>query len=123
MLDASALLAFLNDEPGAARVPATSGDAVMSSVNWAEVVSVLTSRGFDEDTIRRNLSRLAIEVIGFDGEQAERAGFLLAATKAKGLSLGDRACLSAALSSGLTVITADRAWGALSLGVKIDLIR
>jgi PIN domain nuclease of toxin-antitoxin system len=37
--------------------------------------------------------------------------------------LGDRACLSLALITSATAVTADRAWLDLTIGVNIALIR
>jgi ribonuclease VapC len=123
MLDASALLAFLSGETGSENVPATSGQAMISAVNYAEAVSVLTRRGVPAADVCRQLSRLILDIVEFGSESAEMAGFLIEKTKSSGLSLGDRACLAEASRSKIPALTADQAWHGLDIGVPIQFIR
>jgi PIN domain nuclease of toxin-antitoxin system len=123
MLDASALLAYLLCEPGGEKVPAVEGKAAISAVNLAEAISVLTLRGVPARVIRTQLSRTTIDVIDFDSESAEAAGLLVRKTRQHGLSLGDRACLVEASRAGIPVLTADRAWKTVDVGVSIQIIR
>ena len=125
VLDASALLALLLDEPGAGRVTALLDDAAISAVNLSEVVSQYARRGIAVSEIRRMLSLFSIQVIPFDDALAFDAGLLVPKTKSAGLSLGDRACLALALQLGATALTADRSWSRISraIGVEIELIR
>lgn len=124
ILDASALLALLNQEAGSASVAsAVASGALISTVNVSEVVARLSEAGMPEDAIRRAIDDLALSIVDFDREQADRAGLLRRSTRALGLSLGDRACLALALTLGLPVMTADRTWASLSLGIRIDIIR
>jgi len=123
VLDASALLALLNGESGADDVVAHLTRALMSSVNLSEVVAVLTSHGMLGGAVHRALDGLALTVLDFDAEQAYSAGFLRLATRECGLSLGDRACLSLAAHLELPVLTADRSWAELDVGVDVHLIR
>jgi ribonuclease VapC len=123
MLDASALLAYLLREPGAENVPASDGEAAISAVNFAEVVSVLTLRGVPAAVIRKQISRTTIDIVDFDGGAAEAAGLLVEKTRKLGLSLGDRACLVAASRTGIPALTADRAWKDVDVGVQIQFIR
>jgi ribonuclease VapC len=97
VLDASALLALINQEPGFEKVAAAISTACMSSVNVAEVVSKLMDKGFSEVEIREIFEALKVLIIPFDEEQGFIAGLLRAETKSLGLSLGDRACLSLAI--------------------------
>lgn len=121
--DASALLALMNDEPGAITVRETLTEAVISAVNLAEVVSKLVDRGMPEAQILSDLGELDLSDVPFDLQQAYATGLLRAATRSRGLSLGDRACLSLAQHLGLPVLTADRAWTELDLGVEVRLAR
>lgn len=123
VLDASALLALLNAEKGADLVQGFLPQSVISTVNLAEVVMRLSAVGMPEDQIRDVLAYLGLEIMPFDEEQAFRAGFLFAHTQPLGLSLGDRACLALALTTHTTVLTADRVWKDLDIGVEIKLIR
>ena len=125
MLDASALLALLLDEPGAGRVTALLDDAAISAVNLSEVVSQYARRGIAVSEIRRMLSLFSIQVIPFDDALAFDAGLLVPKTRSAGFSIGDRACLALALQLGATALTADRSWSRISraIGVEIELIR
>lgn len=123
VLDASALLALLNAEEGAESVQQFLPDAVISTVNFAEVVSRLSAVGMPENEIREVLSILALEIVPFDEEQALHAGLLYPQTKALGLSLGDRACLALARIEGVPAITADQVWKKLEIGTRVKLIR
>ena len=121
VLDASALLALLNSEPGSEVVAALLPEAVMSSVNFSEVVAKLADERRPELEIRSYLGALGLLIVEFDTELAYWAGLLRPLTKATGLSLGDRACLALAESMNVPVVTSDRAWASLS--VKVELIR
>ncbi len=123
VLDASALLALINQEPGFEKVAVVISTACMSSVNVAEVVSKLMDKGFSEVEIREIFEALKLLIIPFDAEQGFIAGLLRADTKSLGLSLGDRACLSLAIQQRLSVLTADRVWAGLQLGLNIQMIR
>ena len=123
VVDASALLALLEDEPGAEQVQRTLGSAFISAVNLTEVIAKLTDRGVPERAQRRIRSSLDIAVLPFDEEAAWIAGRLRAATRSYGLSTGDRACLALALHRNVPALTADRAWSRLDVGIEIRVIR
>ena len=124
VLDASAVLAVLGGEPGADIVKAAIFDgATISSVNLCEVVGKLTEAGLSSDEVREVLDNLGLDVRDFDMRQALEAGILLGRTRALGLSLGDRACLSLALALGATDVTADHAWEKTWLPVKVRVVR
>lgn len=123
VLDASALLALLHDEPGAYLVESVLPEAMISSVNLAEVIGKLSAVGMPEETIRAVIGAFALEVISFDEELGHSAGLLYRATQPYGLSLGDRACLALGLQRNLPVITADRTWSSLKLKIDIQVIR
>ena len=129
VLDASALLAFVHGENGADRVRrALPRGALMSTVNWAEVVSDLAEHGEAvEQAVARVKTSVAkagtLELIAFDDIQAEQAARLRTATRALGLSLADRACLALGRLRRLPVLTTDRAWRSLHLSIKIEIIR
>ena len=123
VIDASALLALLNAEPGADIVAEALPGGVISAVNLSEVVAKLSDAGVPENAIRQVLQPLGLEVVPFDQEQAYQAGLLRAATQALGVSFGDRACLSLAKMLGIVALTADKAWAGLSVGVATKVIR
>jgi len=123
VLDASALLALVHGEPGAERVRAVLGRAVISAINLAEVVGRLSERGGAAPDIRRALDRLHLTVLPVDKDLGYAAGFLRSTTRRLGLSLGDRICLALAARLGATALTADRAWSRLGTDVRIELLR
>ena len=123
VLDASALLAFLHGERGGDLVERELEHAVISSVNWSEVVYTSLSHGVSVDGLREDLEALGLSIEPFTVEDAERAAMLRPQAQPLGLSLGDRACLALALRLGLPILTADRVWQKLELGLRIELIR
>ena len=123
VLDASALLAYLQREPGAASVRAVLGGALMSTVNWTEVVQKAAGSQSEAAELRGDLESLGLVLEPFSVSQAGIAGSLQEPTMEFGLSLGDRACLALAIEKGERILTADRIWARLRLGVGIDVIR
>jgi PIN domain nuclease of toxin-antitoxin system len=124
VLDASALLAVLNNEAGADKLtPELLSNATCSTVNLAEVQTKLVSAGGDPDEAWEDTLSPIREASPFTGEQARIAGSLVAHTRALGLSLGDRACLALGLALKAPVYTADKSWKKLKLNVRIHVIR
>jgi PIN domain nuclease of toxin-antitoxin system len=126
VLDASALLAVLHDEPGAQIFSQQSDlleNAVVSAVNVAEAHGKLVGLGIATDDAWEAVIAPANEIVVFDAQQARIAGGLRRQTRALGLSLGDRACLALGIVLKAPVYTADRAWKGLKLGVPIHVIR
>jgi PIN domain nuclease of toxin-antitoxin system len=123
VLDASALLALLNEEPGGDRVIAAIPGALLCAVNHSEVVAKLADAGMPEVAIRGALEALGLEVVPFGLQLSLRAGMLRPVTRSRGLSLGDRACLALALEAGLPVLTTERSWVDLDLGLRVEVVR
>jgi PIN domain nuclease of toxin-antitoxin system len=124
VLDASAVLAVVFQEPGHERVDEEIEDgAYILTVNLAEVVATMQQRGLSEARIRAILSTIRAQLVPFDEDLAYRAGLLRSATRAAGLSLGDRACLALAERLGLPAMTSDRVWSSLQIGIQVDVIR
>lgn len=123
VLDSSALLAFIQAEAGGEAVAGVVGEALMSSVNLAEVVTKLVERTGSLEIARTAIGMASVDVVDFDRPQAEQAGLLAKTTRSHGLSLGDRACLALAMHHGAPVLTADRIWAKLKINVEIRLIR
>jgi PIN domain nuclease of toxin-antitoxin system len=124
VLDASVLIAMLNQEPGADKItPDLLGSSVSSTVNLAEVQSKLVDRGVRADDAWKATINSVNEAVPFTVEQAKAAGSLIAETRSFGLSLGDRACLSLAIALKAPVYTTDRSWKNLKLGIRIHVIR
>ena len=123
VLDSSAVLAVYFDEPGADRVRAVLPGALLSAVNYAEAIGKCLERGETLAVTLRKLDALGVTVVAHDASLAQRAGELLPLTRRFGLSLGDRACLALAERERLPVLTSDRAWKAIAMGLDIRLIR
>jgi len=124
VLDASAMLAVLNLEPGAERLPAdVLSTAAASTVNLAEVHAKLVSRGGDPDEAWEDTISAVHEPVPFTEEHARIASGLVGETRPLGLSLGDRACLALGLALDAPVYTTDRSWKNLKVGVRIHVIR
>ena len=124
VLDASALLALLNSEPGSEKLtPQLLTGAASSTVNLAEVHSKLISKGGQPDEAWEYTLSAVGEAVPFTMEHARIAGGLVERTRPLGLSLGDRACLVLGLSLKAPVYTADRSWKRLKIGVPIHVIR
>ncbi len=123
VLDASALLALLQNEPGAKRVRDIAQESVIGAVNVCETMGKLTSAGMTIDDARTSIALVNLEVVPFDTELAYKTGALIVETRKLGLSLGDRACLALGLMLNNTVVTAEHLWTKLNLGVTVEVIR
>jgi ribonuclease VapC len=123
VLDASALIAVLWEEPGAEVVEPLLGRSVISAVNWAEVLQRYRAHGVETVGTREGVEALGIGIEGFEAEDAETVAELWQPTRAAGLSLADRACLALARRLGLAACTADRGWRKVEVGVEVVLIR
>lgn len=123
ILDASALLAYLHQEPGGAQIKPLLPNAFMSTVNWCEVVQKLRVNLIDDKAVASKLTILGLRFISFSLEHADKAGELWQVTASLGLSLGDRACLATGLCENMPVVTADQIWQKIPLPLDIRLIR
>ena len=123
VLDASAIIAVINNEPGIERVESALSDATVSSLNCAEVATWLTLHGMPPAEVTSTFDDFTFAVVPFDRTRAIAAGVLIEKTRGHGLSLADRACLALAIELDLPVMTGDRAWAGVDVGVKVQLIR
>lgn len=109
VLDASAVLAFLQGESGADRVETALPEATIGAANWSEVAQKVRARGGDWPLAAGILASYGLGVEAVGVPDAEAAADLW--RKGDGLSLGDRLCLALAGRLGVPALTADRAWG------------
>lgn len=124
VLDASALIAFINGEPGWDRVEAQLQEgARISAVNLSEVAGRLARGGRAVAEVLEDVAQLGVVVESFGTLDARLAAELIPATRPLGLSLADRACLALAVRTSDGVLTADQVWADVEVGVGIDLIR
>jgi ribonuclease VapC len=119
VLDSSAVLALLFDEPGADKVREVLPSCILSAVNYAEVLSRYERDNRDSRAIADHLSSEVQAIVPFDAALAYRAALLIGKTRPFGLSLGDRCCLALAIDRKHGILTADRIW--LKLGVPIEI--
>ena len=123
VIDASVMLAILFDEPGGKEAFGMIEGGLLSTVNLSEVLTKSMAHNATAEFSEVQVSRLGLELVSFCAADAMEAAKLRPLTRHKGLSLGDRACLALALRRGLPVLTADRHWDGLDIGVDIRLIR
>jgi ribonuclease VapC len=123
VLDSSAILAFLLNEPGAETVAPILENALLSSVNLCEVHARLMLFGISARHSWNRILNLHCKVCIFSDELARIAAELVQLTKPFGLSLGDRACLALAIERKATVYTTDKIWKKIPLGIEVEVIR
>ncbi|MBI5419505.1 MAG: type II toxin-antitoxin system VapC family toxin [Deltaproteobacteria bacterium] len=114
---------MLHEEAGGEKVEPLLAAAVISSVNWSEVVQKSIARNVWDESIRADLEALGLSILPFTREDAEGAARLWQRTRTRGLSLGDRACLALGLRLGLPVVTTDRAWRGAVPGLDVRVVR
>jgi PIN domain nuclease of toxin-antitoxin system len=123
VLDTSAVLAFVFAEKGAEAVRDHLAAARLCSVNATEIITKMVDRKWPVEDALTAFELLGVDVVPFDRTLALRAGAMRETTEKQGLSLGDRACLAFAERERLPVLTGDRIWANLDIGVEIRLIR
>ena len=121
VLDASAVLAFLRDEPGSDAVERVIASGIIGAPNWSEVVQKLHRASDRAIAVARRLLATGLEVQPLIRDDAELAASLWPAHRE--LSLADRCCLAVAARLEAPVLTADRAWAKIDVGVDIQLLR
>jgi ribonuclease VapC len=121
VLDASAVLALLQEEQGADEVEGLLDGASMSCVNLSEVIQKAEQHGVETEGFEYDLEALGIEFRDFDVSMARPTAELW--STGRGLSLGDRACLALAKGTDATAITADGRWIIDGLDVDVRVIR
>ena len=124
VLDASAVLALLREEPGGDRVASHVGRAAISAVNLQEVVKEMLREGATIEAARPVLDELGLALHPHDEAAAYAAAALYPATRQHGRGLGDRSCMALGLVLGLPVLTADREWDHVEVeGLTIEMVR
>ena len=122
-LDASALIAMIKGERGAAKVAKSIASARMCAVNYAEVVSHFAFLGMPDADIDAMLDPLPIEIVPADHSLSRIAGHLRSVTSEAGLSLCDRYCLALALRDGLPTWTCDKNWVVVAEAARVKVVQ
>lgn len=124
ILDASAILAFMSNEPGTDRVREVllAGVADVSAVNISEVAAKLVSRGMPVADAELQCRSMGMDILETNEEIAFLAAAMMPRTQPLSLSLGDRICLATAIHLEATAMTAEKAWRKIP-GVKVEVVR
>lgn len=122
VLDASAVLALLQNETGKEKVEAVLEKSAISRVNVTEVLTKLIEKGVSSAEAQESFASLDLKIVEFDENQSVKAAKLRLATKSSGLSLGDRCCIALAIQENAIAVTADKVWANLNF-CKIEVIR
>jgi len=125
VIDASAILAAILGEAGGDSVFDLLDEAIVSTVNVAEVYTYAAINELSTEAIDAFFADTGIAIVSFDWVQAVTAGQLARITRKAGLSLGDRSCLALAKARNAEVLTADRPWQQVAgaTGLTITLLR
>lgn len=123
VLDASAILALVRQEPGAGTVGQIIARSIVCTVNASEAVAKLVQKGVGPEVAEDIVFGLPFETADFDRSLAAAAGRMWLRGSKAGLSFGDRACLALAEASGLPAITADQQWKRFVSVVEVKYIR
>ena len=123
VLDASALIAVLRREPGADIVRKRLNGALISAVNYSEVLKKTIEVGGVPGLVQAYVQNISLEIVAFDEEQAAASAALYPKTKPHGMSFADRACLALGIKQGADVFTTERKMGLVELPIKVKLIR
>lgn len=127
VLDASAVLALVRDEVGSGLVERHLDDALLASVNLAEVLAKHVDQDVDPRPVTGWLRALGVRIEPVTEADAQTQASIRALERAQlgsvALSLGDRLCLATAMRHDRPAMTADRAWAELDLPIEVTLIR
>jgi PIN domain nuclease of toxin-antitoxin system len=124
VLDSSAIIAVLKNEPGSETVVSQLENAAVSAVNLQEIAKKMLQAGAPEPIIRQAIAELGVVVIPHDAEDAFQAAALAPVTRKFGSGLGDRSCMALAIRLGVPSLTTDRAWAKLEIpGLEVRLAR
>jgi PIN domain nuclease of toxin-antitoxin system len=121
VVDASVVLAWLQDEPGADEAERHLVDGIIGAANWSEVLQKARQHGADAELVARLIASFGLEVADVTRQDAEQAAALW--RRGGGLSLADRLSLALGLRLGVAVVTADARWADAPGGPTVLLLR
>ena len=110
VLDASALLAFLQDEPGSDIVEAAlQREPSCGAANWSEIAQKIHAADRDWDLVKALLMSYDLTIEPVTSDDAEVAARRW--RRGDGLSLADRLCQALGERLEANILTADTEWG------------
>ena len=121
VVDASVVLAWLQDEPGADEAEPLLMEGVIGAANWSEVLQKVRQHGAPAGVVARLIASFGLTVVDVTRADGEIAADLWG--RGTPLSLADRLCLALGVRAGLPVATADGAWTAIEGGPEVVLVR
>lgn len=122
VVDASVVLAVCHQEEGSDQAREAIRHGVISTVNLSEVYekAIKFGRLPIADAI---VQTAALDIIEFNELHALEAAKFAEQARKKGISFADRACLALGMCTSLPVVTGDRKWLEIDLGIKVELFR
>lgn len=124
VFDASAIIALFAKEKGYKLIKNHLKDAIISSVNIAEVYKYcIEVQKLTKDEARSLIKLADIKIVDFSEEQALIKAELVHKTKQHGLSLGDRACIALAMVGKHSIVTCDKIWQKIDIGLEFIMAR
>jgi ribonuclease VapC len=121
VIDASVVLAWLQDEPGSDTAERHMVTGIIGAANWSEVLQKARQHGAQPGLVARLLTSFGLQVVDVTAEDAERAAALW--VSGSSFSLADRLCLALGGRRGVTVVTTDSAWRSIKHGPKVIVTR
>ena len=121
VIDASAVLAWLQDEQGSDLAERHMVEGIIGAANWSEVLQKARQHGAQPGLVARLLSSFGLQVVDVTADDGERAADLW--VSGSPLSLADRLCLALGLRLGLSVVTTDTAWTSVASAPEVIVAR
>ena len=121
VIDASVVLAWLQEEPGSDDAEALLMEGIIGAANWSEELQKATQHGVPAELVGRLLASFGLRVRDVTRQDGEGAAALW--RRGSGISLADRLCLALGLRLGLPVATADGRWADVVGAPELLLVR
>jgi PIN domain nuclease of toxin-antitoxin system len=121
VVDASVVLAWLQEEPGSEEAEPMLMEGVIGAANWSEVLQKGRQHGAAPDLVGRLLASFGLRVVDVTRADGQAAAALW--RQGSGLSLADRLCLALGLRLGATVATTDADWTDVPGGPEVRVLR
>ena len=121
VIDASVVLAWLQDEPGSDDAEALLMEGIIGAANWSEVLQKATQHGVPAELAGQLLASFGLRVSDVTRQDGEGAAALW--RTGSGISLADRLCLALGLRLGLPVATGDGRWADVVGAPELLLVR